>query len=71
MKLNFFLCLIAVQAVMAQRPIQPSDVYRLKEVRDPQLSPDGKWIAYVVNTPDSAKDKYDSDIWMVSWDGKE
>ncbi|HCM76114.1 MAG TPA: peptidase S9 family protein [Cytophagales bacterium] len=55
----------------SQRPIQPSDVYRLKSVSDPQLSPDGKWIAYVVSSPDSAKDKYDSDIWMVSWDGKE
>ncbi len=55
----------------AQRPIQPSDVYRLKSVSDPQLSPDGKWVAYVVSTPDSAKDKYDSDVWMTSWDGRE
>lgn len=65
-------CFIAFTTVaFAQRPIQPSDVYRLKNVSDPQLSPDGKWIAYVVNTPDSAKDKYDNDLWMVSWDGKE
>ncbi|MCB0489502.1 MAG: S9 family peptidase [Cyclobacteriaceae bacterium] len=71
MKTYLFLCLLATQTVLAQRPIQPSDVYRLKEVKDPQLSPDGKWVAYVVSTPDSAKDKYDSDIWMVSWDGKE
>ena len=62
---------VAGTPAIAQRPIQPSDVYRLKNVSDPQLSPDGQWAAYVVSTPDSAKDKYDADIWMTSWDGKE
>jgi len=46
-------------------------VYKIKSVSDPQLSPDGKWVAYVLSTPDSVKDKSDTDIWMVSWDGKE
>lgn len=57
-------------AALAQRPLNPQDVYRLKSVSDPQVSPDGKWVAYVVSSPDSAKDKYDANIWMVSWDGK-
>jgi dipeptidyl aminopeptidase/acylaminoacyl peptidase len=52
-----------------KRPLQSSDLYRLKEVRDPQLSPDGAWVAYSVTTIDSAKDKSDNDIWMTSWDG--
>lgn len=70
---SFIVLLLAVLTLpsYSQRSIQPSDVYRLKSVNDPQISPDGKWIAYVVSSPDSAKDKYDSDIWMVSWDGKE
>ncbi len=51
------------------RPIRPSDIYRLRDVGSPRLSPDGAWIAYTVATVDSAKDKSDSDIWMVSWDG--
>ena len=51
------------------RPIRPSDIYRLKEVGAPRISPDGAWIAYTVSTVDSAKDKSDSDVWMVSWDG--
>ncbi len=56
---------------LAQRSINPSDVYRLKSISDPQVSPDGKWVAYVLSTPDSVKDKSDSDIWMISWDGTE
>ncbi|MBI3789704.1 MAG: S9 family peptidase [Gemmatimonadetes bacterium] len=52
-----------------RRPLQPSDVYRLKGVSDPQVSPDGEWVAYVVSTVDSASNKSDTDVWMVSWDG--
>lgn len=65
------LLFIASTSVWGQRPISPSDVYRLKSVSDPQLSPEGKWVAYVLSTPDSAKDKTDNDIWMISWDGSE
>src|SRR6187401_1919719 len=61
---------IAIVSV-AQRAITPSDIYRLSSVSDPQVSPDGKWVAYALSTPDSVKDKSDSDIWMISWDGKE
>src|SRR5262249_39846460 len=40
------------------------------EVRDPQVSPDGKWVAYVVSSIDVKEDKSNSHIWMVSIDGK-
>jgi len=56
-------------AQAARRPLRVSDMYRLRDVRDPQISPDGGWVAYTVATIDSAKDKSDSDIWMTSWDG--
>jgi len=45
------------------------DVYRLREVSDPQLSPDGAWVAYTVSLPDTSEDKTNSDVWMTSWDG--
>jgi dipeptidyl aminopeptidase/acylaminoacyl peptidase len=61
---------IALTSV-AQRGITPSDIYRMRSVSDPQVSPDGKWVAYVLSSPDSVKDKSDTDIWMISWDGKE
>ncbi|HJQ18827.1 MAG TPA: S9 family peptidase [Gemmatimonadaceae bacterium] len=53
------------------RPIRATDLYRLRSVNDPQLSPDGAWVAYTVSSVDSAKDKTDTDVWMVSWDGSQ
>ena len=52
-----------------RRPLRATDIYLLRTVADPQLSPDGAWVAYTVTALDSAKDKSDSDIWMTSWDG--
>ena len=65
--------LVAAVAASGQaptkRPLRAGDIYQLRIVSDPQLSPDGAWVAYSVTTADSAKDKSDSDIWMTSWDG--
>ncbi|HTV00816.1 MAG TPA: hypothetical protein VMF13_09775, partial [Luteitalea sp.] len=58
-------------AATAPRRIAVGDVDRILSVRDPQRSPDGTWVAYSVATVDVAKDKTDSDIWMVKWDGSE
>lgn len=55
----------------ARRPIAASDVYHLRSVSDPQLSPDANWVAYTVRTVDSTKDKRDANIWMTSWDGSQ
>lgn len=52
-----------------KRKLLPSDVYRLQAIGDPQLSPEGSWVAYTLSTVDSTKDKRNTDIWMVSWDG--
>ncbi len=61
---------VAVPAT-APRRIAVGDVDRIATVRDPQRSPDGAWVAYAVGTVDVAKDKTDSDVWMVKWDGSE
>ncbi len=53
----------------AKRAITLDDLSKIKTVGDPQRSPDGKWVAYVVGSIDVEKDKRDSDLWMVSWDG--
>ncbi|CAN5526018.1 S9 family peptidase [soil metagenome] len=54
-----------------KRPLVPADVYRLQDVSAAQVSPDGNWVLYVVSTVDSAKDKRDNNLWMISWDGKQ
>ena len=53
----------------AKRGVRVGDLYRLKTVGAPAISPDGQWIAYTVTTADSAKDKSNTDVWMTSWDG--
>jgi dipeptidyl aminopeptidase/acylaminoacyl peptidase len=58
-------------APAAKRALRPTDIFRVRDVRDPQISPDGKWVAYTVTIADSARDKNDTDVWMASWDGKE
>ena len=55
----------------AQRWIRPNDVYRLNTISGPKISPEGNWILYAHSTVDSAKDKYQSKLYMVSNDGKE
>ena len=57
-------------AQTARHPFRLDDLARIREVRDPQCSPDGQWVAYALGTTDMKEDKHDSDIWMVSYDGK-
>jgi dipeptidyl aminopeptidase/acylaminoacyl peptidase len=68
-----FLSVVVARGAMAQAPAQRTleldDVYRLRQVSDPQLSPDGVWVAYTVSLPDTVEDQVNSDIWMTSWDG--
>jgi dipeptidyl aminopeptidase/acylaminoacyl peptidase len=59
-----------LMAQPARRPLKLDDVPRLREVRDPQISPDGQWVAYVVSAVDVKEDKADSQVWMISFDGK-
>jgi dipeptidyl aminopeptidase/acylaminoacyl peptidase len=54
---------------VAQRPVDSDDLAKVRDVSDPQLSPDGAWIAYTVSVADTAKDHDDTDLWLASWDG--
>jgi dipeptidyl aminopeptidase/acylaminoacyl peptidase len=53
------------------RSITVEDLYRIKFVSKPRISPDGKRVAFVVTTIDEGKFEYRSTIWMVSSDGGE
>ena len=47
------------------------DIFRFQDVGDPQVSPDGQWVAYTLSHVDTTADKRITDIWMVSWDGSQ
>ncbi len=57
-------------AQTAKHPLRIDDFARFHDVRDPQVSPDGKWLAYVVSTVDVKEDKSNTHIWLASLDGK-
>jgi dipeptidyl aminopeptidase/acylaminoacyl peptidase len=59
----------AADAPPSRRPLTPDDFYNEQLVSDPQVSPDGKWVAYVLSADDRDADESRSTIWMVSWDG--
>ena len=65
-------CILFFGMLQAQqkRPVAPIDVYRLQNISNPQISPDGKWVLYALSSVDTAKDKQNKDLCMTSWDGK-
>ena len=63
--------LFALAQTTAKRKLKPSDVYRLQTIGDPQVSPEASWLAYTLTTTDSVLNKRNTDLWMISWDGKQ
>ena len=72
---SVLLSLLAARAQPADAPVRgpltTDDVYRIQTLSDPQVSPDGLWVAYVVTANDRSADEERSAIWMVGWDGKQ
>jgi len=63
------LALVPALVAQAPRPFSLDDVLRVRDVREPQISPDGAWVAYTVSSADTAEDRNKSAVWMASWDG--
>lgn len=61
--------LLTAPSAAAQRPMTPDDVLRLRQVSDAQLSPDGRWVAYVVSEVDLEENTTNPDLWLVAVDG--
>ncbi len=59
----------ALTPAPARRTLTSDDFYHTQELSDPQVSADGRWIAYVVTINDREADEARSAVWMVSWDG--
>jgi dipeptidyl aminopeptidase/acylaminoacyl peptidase len=54
---------------VAPRAITVDDAFEIHEVRDPQISDDGKWVAYTVSTASLKEDKTETRIWMAPTGG--
>jgi dipeptidyl aminopeptidase/acylaminoacyl peptidase len=52
-----------------RRPITDADLYAFQWVASPQISPDGRQVAYVLVTVNAKKDGYDTSLWIVPASG--
>jgi dipeptidyl aminopeptidase/acylaminoacyl peptidase len=55
----------------ARRLIRAEDLFALRLVSDPQISPDGTRIAFVLQRTDLEQNQYVSDLWLVAREGGE
>ena len=62
---------ISSSAVAEDRYLTIDDLLALKSVSDPQISSDGSWIAYTVESIDVEADTKSTQVFMASTDGKE
>ena len=54
-----------------KRVLKPEDFAAIRDLDEPNLSPDGASVAYVVGTVDLAKDKQPQNLWLAKFDGSE
>jgi dipeptidyl aminopeptidase/acylaminoacyl peptidase len=56
-------------ASAAPRNITIDDFFQIRDVSQPELSPDGQWVAYTVRTRMLKEDKNEQRLWMISTHG--
>ena len=64
-----FFLLPAGSAGQAKHPLDYEDLVKVRRVSDPQVSPNGRWIAYVVAVADLGANKLNQHIWLISTGG--
>lgn len=65
------LVVLIAAAPAPARTLVLDDLFAERVVGDPQVAPDGKWVAYTVSSVDAKQDESFSHIWMTRWDGAE
>ncbi|MEO6913500.1 MAG: S9 family peptidase [Candidatus Baltobacteraceae bacterium] len=61
--------LIASAPAAPLRPVLAEDLYKIALIGNPQISPDGRLVAFEFRRPNGPNDDYESSIWMVSATG--
>jgi dipeptidyl aminopeptidase/acylaminoacyl peptidase len=63
-------CTVAAQTP-AKHPLTFDDLIKLHRISAPEVSPDGKWVAYAVSTPDMEANRGVSNVWLIPAAGGE
>ena len=63
------LAVVATPLAAQQRAITDTDLYAFRWVTAPQISPDGRQVAYVRVTVNAKHEGYETSIWAVATDG--
>ena len=69
MKVILSLALAFTALAGDQRGVTPDDYFALAAVADPQISPNGKLVAYTLTRADAKDGRRTSEIWVASADG--
>ena len=67
--LSLSVCAAPQHSHAGTRLITIDDYFQIKDVGQPELSPDGQWVAYTVRAKMLKEDKNETSIWMVSTHG--
>lgn len=65
------LLVCAVAAQQSSVPLTINDLLKVHRVSDPQLSPDGKWVAYTIANPDVDANRSRTQIYLIAIEGGE
>ena len=61
----------AAPKIAGSHPFDVRDLVMLDRVSDPQVSPDGKWVAYQLRETDYAANKGNTGLWLLSLTDKD
>ncbi len=56
-------------APLERHPFGVRDMLAMERISDPQVSPDGRWVAFTLRTTDYEKNKGATDVWIAATDG--
>src|SRR5438477_7106829 len=72
--LGFSFSALAQESASKPAPATPrnitiDDFFQIRDVAQPELSPDGQWVAYSIRTRILKDDKNEQRLWMISTHG--
>jgi dipeptidyl aminopeptidase/acylaminoacyl peptidase len=70
MKLALVLTLVITASVAGAKGLTVDDLLKFQRVSDPVVSPDSRWVAFVVRDTDYNANRGRTDLWLASSDGQ-